>query len=154
MHIERAILIAFLGNYLINIILGTLIVFLPLGTNEYAQYIVYVVLAGIMTGIFSWWHLSTASRANTFTSGIVFGVIAFIVAVATALLSIIAEGFAQKTPLFGPESVLSNVVSLIFDWQILVLLGYWVVPSAIVGLLMQKRDTITVPSNPVSHPTI
>ena len=155
MHIERAILIAFLGNYLINNVVGAVVALLQLGTGgSTAQYVVYIVLAAIMAGVFSWWHLSTAPRAGAFTSGISFGVIAFVVAVATALLSGIAGVLTQSGSLGQLASVLPNFGPFLFNWPTLALLGYWVIPAAIVGYLMQKPGAMTASGNPMPRPMI
>ena len=155
MHIERAILIAFLGNYLINNVVGAVVVLLQLGTDgSMARYVVYIVLAMIMASVFSWWHLSTAPRAGAFTSGISFGVIAFVVAVATALLSGIAGVLTQSGSLGQLASVLPNFGPFLFNWPTLALLGYWVIPAAIVGYLMQKPGAMTASGNPMPRPMI
>lgn len=136
MKIERSILVAFLGNYLINNIVGAIVALLPLGTSgSTAQYVVYITLAALAAGIFTWWALK---GKGSLAAGATFGAIAFVVAVCTALLSGIAGVLTQTGSLSQLVSVLPNFVPFLVNWSTLALLAYWLVPGAVVGFLMQR----------------
>ena len=138
MNIERAILVAFLGNFIINNVVGAIVALLHIGTGgSTAQYGVYVVLAAIFAAVFAWWHLK-AGMDRSIVRGLVFGVVAFLVAVATALLSGIAGVLTQSGSFGQLASVLPNFGPFLFNWPTLALLAYWVIPGAIVGFLMKK----------------
>ncbi len=136
MRIERSILVAFIGNYLINNIVGAVVALLPLGgQGSPAQYVVYIALAGLMAGVFTWWALK---GMGSLKAGAIFGGIAFVVAVCTALLSGIAGVLAQTGSFSQLISVLPNFGPFLWNWSTLALLAYWVVPAVVVGFLMQR----------------
>ena len=145
MHIERSILVAFLGNYLITNIVGAVVATLPLGgSGSTAQYVVYITLAGLAAGFFTWWALG---KGATLKSGAIFGVVAFLVAVVTALLSGIAGVLTQTGSFSQLVSVLPNFGPFLFNWSTVALLGYWVVPAAVVGFLAQRsRPASSIPA--------
>lgn len=136
MKLERSILVAFLGNYLINNIVGAIVALLPLGTaGSPAQYVVYITLAGLSAGLFTWWALKGMGNLK---SGAIFGVVAFVVAVCTALVSGIAGVLTQTGSISQLITVLPNFGPFLVNWSTLALLGYWVVPATVVGFLMQR----------------
>lgn len=136
MRIERSILVAFIGNYLINNIVGAVVALLPLGgQGSTGQYVVYIVLAALMAGLFTWWALK---GKGSLQDGAIFGGIAFVVAVCTALLSGIAGVLAQTGSFSQLISVLPNFGPFLWNWSTLALLGYWVIPAVVVGFLMQR----------------
>ena len=143
MHIERAILIAFIGNFFINDIAGAVVAVLHLGGDQgptMAQYIVYVVLAAILAAVFAWWYFKALPRGSSLTEGIMLGVVAFIVAIAMAFV----DGVARTLMQYGSFGTLATVLPNFFGtqfllkWQTVALLGYWVVPAGLVGMLLRK----------------
>jgi hypothetical protein len=142
MNTERSILVAFLGNYLINNIVGAIVALLPLGgSGSTAQYVVYITLAGLSAGFFTWWALGKGANLK---SGATFGVVAFFVAVATALVSGIAGVLTQTGSISQLISVLPNFGPFLFNWSTVALLGYWVVPAVVVGFLTQRSHPASV----------
>lgn len=148
MRIERSILVAFIGNYLINNIVGAVVALLPLGTpGGTTQYVVYIVLAALMAGVFTWWALKGMGGLK---AGAIFGGIAFLVAVCTALVSGIAGVLTQTGSLSQLVTVLPNFGPFLFNWSTLALLGYWVIPAVVVGFLMGRSKA--APVIPASTP--
>lgn len=147
MNIERSILVAFIGNYLINNIVGAVVALLPLGTaGSKPQYVVYITLAALAGGLFTWWALR--GKKADWQVGAIFGVIAFVVAVCTALISGIAGVLSQTGSFSQLIGVLPNFVPFLWNWSTLALLGYWLVPGAVVGYLMQR----SAPAVPAGTP--
>lgn len=143
MKIERYILIAFIGNYLINNIVGAVVALLPLGAPaSMPQYVVYITLAALAGGLFTWWALRGA-QVN-WQTGAIFGAIAFVVAVCTALISGIAGVLSQTGSFSQLMVVLPNFIPFIWNWSTLALLGYWIVPGAVVGYLMERSAPATM----------
>ncbi len=133
MRIERAILIAFLGNYLINNVVGAIVALLPLGTaGSTTQYTAYIVLAALAAGIFAYWFLS-GNKAHALKCGAIFGVVAFLTAVVTAFVSGIAGVLTQTGSFAQLMSVLPNFVPFFMNWSTLALFGYWIIPAVLVG---------------------
>ncbi len=139
MRIERLILIAFLGNYLINNIVAAVVAVLPLAGNTTAQYVVYFVLAALAAAAFTWWYLKSAPKGNALQEGAIFGAGAFVVAVVTAFISGISGVLAQTGSFSQLISVLPNFGPFIWNWSTLALLGYWVIPGAALGWWMQMK---------------
>jgi|GEM_PF-781800 len=137
MRIERLILIAFLGNYLINNIVAAIVAVLPLSGHTMAQYIIYFVLAAIAAGIFTWWYMMGMSKADGLKQGAIFGAGAFVVAVITAFVSGISGVLAQTGSFSQLVSVLPNFGPFIWNWSTLALLGYWLIPAAALGFYLQ-----------------
>jgi hypothetical protein len=136
MKLERSILVAFLGNYLINNIVGAIVALLPLGpAGGTAQYVVYIALAALAAGFFAWWALKGMGDLK---SGATFGAVAFVVAVCTALVSGIAGVLTQTGSFSQLIAVLPNFGPFLLNWSTLALLGYWLVPGALVGYLLQR----------------
>jgi hypothetical protein len=131
MQMERSVLISFLGNYLNNNIVAAVVALLPAsaaGGMLTTQYIGYVVLAAISVGIFTWWM-----GARSLKAGVMFGVIGFVVAILTAFVSGISGVLTQTGSLSQMVGILPNFVPFIVNPSTLVLLGYWVIPAALVG---------------------
>ena len=137
MNVERSILIGFLGNYLINTVVAALVALAPASTSGgilTPQYISFVVLAVILVGILTWWY-----GAHSLQSGVTFGAIGFVVAIATAFITGVAGVLAQSGSFSAVASVLPNFWPFLANWSTLVLLGYWVVPAALVGWYLQPK---------------
>lgn len=139
MRIERLILIAFLGNYLINNIVAAVVALLPLGGNTMAQYIIYFVLAALAAGVFTWWYFMDVPKGDALKNAAIFGAGAFLVAVITAFVSGISGVLAQTGSFSQLISVLPNFGPFIWNWSTLALLGYWVIPAVAFGWWMQMK---------------
>jgi len=137
------ILIAFLGNYLVNNVVAALASLVPAtqgATTIFTpQYITFLVLGAIMLGLISWWYLMRMPRAGALMQGVVFGIGGFVIAVLTALVTGIAGVLVQTGSVSQVIAVLPNFGPYLISWTTLVLLGLWVVPAVVVGWLMQWR---------------
>lgn len=136
---ERAILISFLGNYLINNIVAAIVALLGLSGNTALQYTIYIALASVAVAGFTWWYLKPLSKDDGLMTGAIFGVVAFVVAVVTAFVSGISGVITQTGSLSQVFSVLPNFWPFLANWSTLALLGYWVVPGAAVGFFLQNK---------------
>lgn len=136
---ERAILISFLGNYLINNLVAAIVAVMGLSGNTAVQYAVYIALAAVAVVLFTWWYMKPLPKENAVMDGAVFGAIAFAVAVVTAFVSGISGVITQTASLSQVVSVLPNFWPFLANWSTLALLGYWVVPAAGIGLMMQGK---------------
>lgn len=145
MKYERAILVSFLGNYLINNLVAAIVAILGLSGNATAQYGVYIALAAIAVVLLTWWYLKALPKATALMDAAVFGVIAFVVAVITAFVSGISGVLTQTGQISQVVSVLPNFWPFLWNWSTLALLGYWVIPAAVVGYLLQRQAPKPVP---------
>ena len=135
MKIERALLVAFFGNYLVNNIAAAIASFLPGGSGMMtAQYIGFVVLAAITIGLMTMWY-----GAKGYQAGALFGAFGFAVAILTAFTTGVTGVLIQTASFSTLMSVLPNFFSFIFSTPTLVLLGYWVIPAIAVGFLCGRR---------------
>ena len=136
------ILIAFLGNYLVNNVAAGLASLVPAtqGGNPIltTQYITFAVLAAITTGIMAWWYLKNMPQGGMM-QGLIFGAVGFVVAVLTALLTGIAGVLLQTGSLAQVASVLPNFGPYLWQPTTAILLVVWVAPGALVGWMMQMR---------------
>jgi hypothetical protein len=143
MKFERAILIAFLGNYLINNVVAGLVALIPASSTGKVitpQYITYVILAAIFAAGLTWWYLRTVPHSDAMRSGIIFGAIAFVVSILTAFVTGIAGVLAQTGSLSQMVAIIPNFGPFLASWSTLVLLGYWLIPAALVGWMAQGRS--------------
>lgn len=137
MNISRAILVAFLGNYLINTVIAALVALVPTSTGGgmfTPQYISFIVLSVILVGLLTWWY-----GARDVRNGTTFGVIGFAVAIATAFVTGVAGVLAQTGSLSAVVGVLPNFWPFLANWSTLVLAGYWIIPAAAIGWYMQPK---------------
>lgn len=140
MKTDRAILIAFLGNYLVNTVLAALVALVPASADGgifTAQYITFIVLSAILVAVLAWWY-----GARDVQGGATFGVVGFLVAIATAFLTGIAGVLAQTGSLSAVVGVLPNFWPFLWNWSTLVLLGYWVIPAAAIGWYSQPKGSM------------
>ncbi len=96
MNIERAILVVFLGNYLINTVAAALVALVPSGGASgmlSPQYITFVVLAVIVVALLTWWYMAAAPRS--LKAGLLFGVTGFVAAIVTAFVTGVSGVLAQ-----------------------------------------------------------
>lgn len=135
MKIERAILVAFISNYLINNVAAAVASFFPGGTGTVTvQYAVFVALAAITAGIAAWWY-----GAMNCKQGAIFGAIGFVTSVVAALVTGVTGVLIQTASFSTLWSVLPNFWTFLANWPTLVLLAYWVIPGVIVGWMMGRR---------------
>jgi len=131
MKIERAILIGFIGNYLINTVVAALVALIPAGTSTgllTPQYISFVIVSLIVVAVLSWWY-----GVRGWKNGLIFGLIGFAVAIATAFVTGISGVLAQTGSFSSVIKILPNFWPFLWNLQTLVLLGYWVIPAAALG---------------------
>ncbi len=131
MNIQRAILIAFLGNYLVNTVVAAFVSLIPANGATgllTPQYITFVIVSAILIVILTWWY-----GARGWKAGVIFGGIGFLVAIATAFVTGISGVLAQTGSLSSAVGVLPNFWPFLWNPSTLVLLGYWVIPAAALG---------------------
>lgn len=138
MNFERSILVSFLGNYITNNVVAALVALVPVSAAAAGiltpQYIAYVVLAAITVGVFAWWY-----GARGWQDGLVFGLIGFVVSLATAFVTGVAGVLAQTGDLGQVASVIPNFGPFLMSTSTAVLLGYWVIPSVAIGYFMHPK---------------
>lgn len=137
MKLDRAILIAFLGNYAINTVLAAVVALVPASTSGgvlTAQYITFIVGSAFLVGALTWWY-----GVRDLKAGAIFGVIGFVVAIATAFVTGVSGVLAQTGSLSAVVGVLPNFWPFLANWSTLVLAGYWIIPAAAMGWYMQPK---------------
>ena len=138
---ERVLLVAFLGNYLINNVVAGLVSMIPAGTSGSLltpQYITYVVLAAIVVGLLTMWYFMKAPMPSLKT-GLLFGISGFVISITTTFISGIAGVLAQSGSFAQVLSVLPNFGPFLWAWSTLILLLFWVIPAAFVGWWIQMK---------------
>ena len=143
MKFERMFLIAFFGNYVVNNIVAGLASLVPASqgaTNPMltAQYFTFVILGLIALGLMAWWYLCGMPREGGVKLGGIFGIVGFIIAIITALVTGIS-GIMLQTGAFPTAEVLARFGPYIMNKTTLVLLVLWVAPAVAVGWFMQRR---------------
>ncbi|MEK7093069.1 MAG: hypothetical protein AAB927_01150 [Patescibacteria group bacterium] len=142
MNIERSILIAFLGNYLTNTVVAALVALVPASATPGVftpQYISYVVLALVVVAVLTWWYMQGAGK--DLKSGVIFGVIGFLVALATAFISGLAGVLTQTGSLSQMFGIVPNFWPFLASYSTLVLAIYWVVPAALMGWYLGRSSS-------------
>ncbi len=92
--------------------------------------------AAVVAGLTKWYM---ADAPRTIKSGVIFGVVGFVIAVVTAFVTGVAGVLAQTGSFSAVAGVLPNFWPFIANWSTLLLIGYWVVPAALIGMLMQPK---------------
>jgi hypothetical protein len=131
MNWERSILISFLGNYLNNNVVAGIVALLPASTTPgifTVQYVGYVILAAVCVGLLTWWY-----GARSIKAGAIFGLVGFVVAIATAFLTGITGVLTQTGSLSQMFGILPNFWPFIWNVSTIVLFAYWMVPAVAVG---------------------
>lgn len=131
MNYQKAILITFLGNYLTNTVVAAIIALVPASATPgmlTPQYISFVLLSAIVVALLAMWY-----GVRTLQSGAIFGVLGFVLALVVAFISGIAGVLTQTGSLSQTLQVIPNFGPFLLSWSTVVLLGYWVVPAALVG---------------------
>jgi hypothetical protein len=145
MKIERAILVAFLGNYLVNTVIAALVYLIPTSGATgmlTPQYIAFVIASAILVAVLAWWY-----KARGWKDGLAFGVIGLVVAILTAFITGIAGVLAQTGSFSSVAGVLPNFWPFLWNWSTLVLAGYWIIPALLFGWwagrgMMAPRSTM------------
>lgn len=153
MKVERMILIAFLGNYLVNNVvagLASLVPANPAATEPMltAQYFTFAILAAITIAVIAWWYFKSASAG--LVPGVIFGAVGFLVTVVTAFITGVSGVLLQTGSLSQVAAVLPNFGPYLINKTTLVLLVIWIVPAILVGWFLQKR---TMSSASMSAPS-
>ena len=146
MNLERSILVAFIGNYLINNVVAAIVALIPASSSTSVftpQYVAYVILAALFSAFFAWWTLMHVSASRAMKAGIIFGVIAFVVSIVTAFVTGVTGVLAQTGSLSQMFGIIPNFGPFLLSWSTLVLLGYWVIPSALVGWWLQRKAAMS-----------
>ena len=149
MNLERSILVAFIGNYLINNVVAAIVALIPASNSTSVftpQYIAYVILAAIFAAVFAWWTIKNVSASRAMRAGIIFGVVAFVVSIVTAFVTGVTGVLAQTGSLSQMFSIIPNFGPFLMSWSTLVLLGYWLIPSALVGWWLQRKAAMSSPA--------
>ena len=140
MRFERMILLVFLGNYVINEVAAGLSALVPISEDGsgWGPYVVFAVLAAIVAGIFTWWFLKTSPRSAALKTGLTFGVVGAVVSIVTTFVSGIFGTLFDTGSLLAIWDVLPNFIPFLWDISTLVLVGYWIIPAAIVGWYLER----------------
>jgi hypothetical protein len=149
MKIERAILIAFLGNYLVNNVVAAIAAFVPAGSGSTwtsPQYYVFIVLAVILVALLAWWYLKMVAPSMATMAGLWFGVIGFVTSIVVAFITGVSGVLVQTASFSTLVSVLPNFWPFLASWSTLVLLGYWVIPAVLIGWWMSRGAMKTMSS--------
>lgn len=149
MNLERSILVAFIGNYLINNVVAAIVALIPASNSTSVftpQYIAYVILAAIFAAVFAWWTIKNVSASHAMRAGIIFGVVAFVVSIVTAFVTGVTGVLAQTGSLSQMFSIIPNFGPFLASWSTLVLLAYWVIPAALVGWWFQRKAAMSSPA--------
>lgn len=141
MKYERAALIAFVGNFLINNI-ATLITLLVPGTPTGAgwsdpHFIVYILVAALFVAGFTWWYARPFSSFKLI-DGAIFGVLGFVISIATAFVTGVS-GVAMQGGFSQVAAALPNFVPFLFSWTTLVLAAFWILPALGVGAWLGRK---------------
>ncbi len=139
MHIERSVLVSFLGNYLTNNVIAAIVALIPAAATAAVitpQYITYIVLAAILVAVLTWWV-----GARGLTNGAIFGAIGFAVALVTAFITGVSGVLTQTGSLAQAGTVIPEFWPFLRSWSTLVLLGYWLIPAIAVGWFMGRKSS-------------
>ena len=142
MKTERLLLIPFFGNYIINNVVAALAALFPAsqsGGMWTLQYIMFVIFALVAGGLLAWWYLREVMPANAMKVGAIFGVVGFLVSVATTFVSGIAGVILQTGSFSQAMSVLPRFFPFLWNWSTLVVLAYWVLPAVALGWYIQNK---------------
>ncbi len=140
------VLVAFLGNYIINNVVAAIVALIPASTSTSVftpQYIAYVILAAIFAAGFAWLAMKMSAALlrtpSNMQAGLMFGGIAFVVSIVTAFVTGVTGVLAQTGSISQMFAIIPNFGPFLLSWSTLVLLGYWVIPGALVGFLKQRK---------------
>jgi hypothetical protein len=145
MQYLHAFLIAFFGNYVLSTIVPLVVYFVPGAlttaatgpTNPY--YLFFILLSAVSVALLAWWYLKTVPADKALKAGVIFGVIGYLIVVGLSVVSNISTAWVQTGS--GAEIVraLASFVSIFGAAQTYVLLGEWLIPSALVGWWLGRK---------------
>ena len=144
MNLQKAFLITFLGNYITNTVVAALVALVPASAVPgmlTPQYITFVVLAAIVVGLLAAWQ-----GVRSINAAAIFGAIGFGVSLAVAFVSGVAGVLTQTGDLGQVAAVIPNFGPFLLSWSTLVLLGYWMIPSLLVGFMMGRGNASPAPA--------
>jgi hypothetical protein len=144
MNYQKAILITFLGNYLTNTVVAALIALIPASATPgmlTPQYISFVVLSALVVAGLAMWF-----GVRDLKAGAIFGVLGFVLALLVAFVSGVAGVLTQTGSLSQVLQVIPNFGPFLLSWSTLVLFGYWVIPSTLIGWLKGRSASSPVAS--------
>lgn len=142
MNLQKALLITFFGNYVTNTVVAALVALVPASATPgmlTPQYLTFVALAAITVGLLAAWQGVRDLRA-----GAIFGAIGFLVSLAVAFVSGVAGVLTQTGSFSQVIQVIPNFGPFLLSVSTLVLLGYWLIPSVLVGFF-NGRKTVSAP---------
>lgn len=144
MKIERLILIPFFGNYIINNVVAAFAAMVPASATPTSniftpQYITFVVLALIASAIFAWWFFRGMSHMMLMKWSVIFGIVAFVVSVATTFVSGIAGVVLQTGSVAQAMTVIPRFGPFLWNWSTLIVLGYWLIPAVLIAWFMNRK---------------
>ncbi len=131
MNYQKAFLITFFGNYVANTVVAAIVALVPASATPgmlTAQYISFVLLAAVVVATLAMWY-----GVNSLKTGAIFGALGFVVALLVAFVSGVAGVLTSTGSLSQMAAVIPNFGPFLMSWSTLVLLGYWVIPAALVG---------------------
>ncbi|MDB5187944.1 MAG: hypothetical protein JWO50_464 [Candidatus Kaiserbacteria bacterium] len=137
---ERMILVSFFGNYIINtIIAGIIVAIMPASTTKgitSPQYVVFALVSAIFVALFTCWYFKYSR--GTLISGTTFGVVGFLIAIASTFVSALAGTLVQTGSFSQAFAIVPNFGPFLWNWATLVLIAVWVIPAAIVGMMQER----------------
>ena len=145
MKLERAILLAFFANYLVNNVVAAIVALIPASATPGVftpQYISFVALSALLVAVFAWWYME---KGGSMKMGAIFGVTGFVVAILTALISGLSGVVLQTGSLSEMFNVLPNFWPFLYNWSTVVLLGYWVLPAVVIGWWVARNAVSDAP---------
>ena len=145
MKLERAILLAFFANYLVNNVVAAIVALIPASATPGVftpQYISFVALSALLVAVFAWWYME---KGGSLKMGAIFGVTGFVVAILTALISGLSGVVLQTGSLSEMFNVLPNFWPFLYNWSTVVLLGYWVLPAVVIGWWVARNAVSDAP---------
>ncbi len=146
---ERVLLVSFFGNFIINSVVTALVSLLPAsqgGGMFTPQYITYVILSAIVVFLLAWWYFAPIKRTASVLCGTAFGVVGFVIAILTVLISSSSSVLQQTGSFSQLVSVLPNFGPYLMTWTTLVVFGYWVIPALLAGWVLGRQYKRAMPA--------
>ena len=145
MNFERALLITFLGDFIMTKVLASIVVLVPSATADLwsPPFLAYYVLSLAAVALFTWWYMLVAPKS--LQAGIMFGVTGFIVAVATEFVAGIFGTLSQTGSLSAVIGVIPSFLPFIASWTTVIQCITWIVPAAAIGWWLQRKATGMAP---------
>jgi hypothetical protein len=145
MNIERAFLISFLGNYLINTVVDAFVALIPMAATPgmlTPQFASHVVFSAVVVALLTWWY--SRDIGGSWKRGLFFGIIGVTVVVVTAFFAGLAGVLTQTSSLSRTFAVIPNFMPFLVNPVTAVLIGIWLIPSTLTGYLVGRSSGSTV----------